>query len=191
MFSCGQDLSAPQKGLFRAEAARRLAAIPEDEIRRGNARIAARVLSHPAYLAAKTVFIYHSVGREPDTLGIIRAALQDGKRICLPRCMAGGMMQLRQIGALSDLTETHFGIPEPGAHCPELSAGDIDLAVIPCVAANRAALRLGHGGGYYDRFLAKFTGTSLLLCREALVFSHIPRDAHDLSCTELITDKKI
>ena len=59
MFTCGQDLSAPQKGLFRAEAARRLAAIPEDEIRRGNARIAARVLSHPAYLAAKTVFIDH------------------------------------------------------------------------------------------------------------------------------------
>lgn len=188
MISCGFDPNSPAKSFFRKEAARRLSALPEAEIAAGDEKISRKILSHTAYRNAKCIFTYVSCGREADTRTVISDALAAGKCVCVPRSLPGGQMEICRIHALSELTATRFGIPEPPAGTPTVDADVVDLALIPCVAANRAGLRLGHGGGYYDRFLEGFSGTSLLLCREALLFDHIPREAHDRLCIELITD---
>lgn len=188
MISCGFDPNSPAKAFFRKEAARRLSALTEEEISSGNEAITRRILNHPAYRSAKCIFTYVSCGREADTRAVISDALAAGKCVCVPRCLPGGQMELCRIRNLSELTATRFGIPEPPEGTPTVCRSCVDLALVPCVAANRAGLRLGHGGGYYDRFLDGFSGTSLLLCREALIFGHIPRDPHDRLCTELITD---
>jgi len=189
MISCGFDPNSPAKAFFRKEAARRLSALTEEEISAGNKAITRRILNHTAYRNAKCIFTYVSCGREADTRAILADALAAGKTVCVPRCLEGGRMELCRISSFADLTATRFRIPEPPEGTPTVPIEQIDLALVPCVAANRAGLRLGHGGGYYDRFLAEFHGTSLLLCREALVFGHIPGEAHDRLCTELITDK--
>lgn len=44
-------------------------------------------------------------------------------------------------------------------------------------------------GGYYDRFLARYTGSALLLCRERLLCPDIPREAHDICIPAVITEK--
>lgn len=190
MISCGFDPNSPAKAFFRKEAARRLAALTETEIAEGNADIVRQVLSHPAYLRANCIFTYVSTGREVGTHAIIADALACGKTVCVPRCLAGGRMEICHIRSMSDLTSSRFKIPEPPEGTPIVPIGQVDLALVPCVAANRSGLRLGHGGGYYDRFLADFPGTSLLLCREALIFPHIPKESHDRLCTELICDAK-
>ena len=188
MISCGFDPNSPAKSFFRKEAARRLSALTEEEIIAGNEAITGRVLKHPAYRNAKCIFTYVSCGRESDTRRILADALAAGKCVCVPRSLPGGQMEICRIRDLSELTASRFGIPEPPEGTATVSRDTVDLALIPCVAANRAGLRLGHGGGYYDRFLEGFSGTSLLLCREALIFGHIPSEAHDRLCTELITD---
>ena len=53
------------------------------------------------------------------------------------------------------------------------------LALVPCLAASRDGVRLGRGGGYYDRFLAGFAGRALLACPAALVFDTLPADPWD------------
>lgn len=78
-------------------------------------------------------------------------------------------MELRQITDLRQLSPGTFGIPEPPADAPVLPADAIDFAVLPCVTCNHLGQRLGHGGGYYDRFLSQYRGGTVLLCREQLI----------------------
>ena len=55
-----------------------------------------------------------------------------------------------------------FGIPEPDPTlCRQAGPAEIDLVVCPCTAFDEGCMRIGMGGGYYDRFLP--------LCRNAAV----------------------
>lgn len=69
--------------------------------------------------------------------------------------------------------------------CP---AGEIDLILVPCLAADDAGYRLGYGGGYYDRFLAGAKGVSICLCREQALWESVPRDAHDARVDFVVTE---
>ena len=65
-----------------------------------------------------------------------------------------------------------------------------ELCVPLCTGPGRMECRrLGRGGGYYDRFLARYTGSTLLLCRERLLCPDIPREAHDICIPAVITEK--
>lgn len=139
----------------------------------------------PEFETAKTVFTYVSCGAEPRTDGIIRLALSLGKTLAVPRCVASGIMEAVIIKSEDALTRGKYGIPEPkdGVILP---FSEIDFAIIPCLCADKAANRLGHGGGYYDRFLSEFSGFSLLLCRKELEVKTIPLEAHDRPANRVI-----
>ena len=115
--------------------------------------------------------------------------LADGKRLCVPLCTAPGVMECRQVLALSELAPGTYGIPEPPAAAPLVPAEEIDLAIVPCASASPDGDRLGRGGGYYDRFLRRCTGDALLLCREALLRAHIPQEPHDIRLPAVITER--
>ncbi|WP_287227991.1 5-formyltetrahydrofolate cyclo-ligase [Oscillibacter sp.] len=119
----------------------------------------------PEYRSAGAVFCFVSAGREIDTRPILEQTLADGKMLCVPLCVADGIMELRAIRNLEELFPGAYGILEPPADSPALSPDQIDLAVIPCVTCSREGRRLGRGGGYYDRFLAHYRGAAVLLCR--------------------------
>ena len=67
------------------------------------------------------------------------------------------------------------------------------LALVPCLAASRDGVRLGRGGGYYDRFLAHYKGAGLLLCPEALLLDELPCDDWDarFAPENILTEKGI
>ena len=131
--------------------------------------IARYLLALPEYRSAEAVFCFVSAGREIDTRPILDQTLADGKMLCVPLCVADGIMELRAIRNLEELFPGAYGILEPPAASPALSPDQIDLAVIPCVTCSREGRRLGRGGGYYDRFLAHYRGAAVLLCRERLL----------------------
>ncbi len=139
----------------------------------------------PEFRAAKTVFTYVSCGAEPRTDGIIRLSLSLGKTLAVPRCIASGIMEAVIIKSEDALTCGKYGIPEPQKG-EVLPFSKIDFAVIPCLCADRSANRLGHGGGYYDRFLSDFGGFSLLLCRKELEAEEIPLEEHDRPANKVI-----
>ena len=67
------------------------------------------------------------------------------------------------------------------------------LALIPCLAAGTDGVRLGRGGGYYDRFLAQYKGERLLLCPAAALLADLPADDWDarFAPDEILTEKGI
>ena len=77
---------------------------------------------------------------------------------------------------------------EPGEECPAVDAGGITLALIPGLAFDRSGGRLGQGGGYYDRWLPGFGGIRVALCRGALLFDALPRQAHDALVHLVVTE---
>ena len=165
--------------------------LPQAYLTRSDRAIEARLMSLDAWKQAKRVFIYVSMGREPDTRGLLQAALTEGKTLAVPLTFADGIMEARVIRSLSDLKPGRMGILEPNDSAPVLQPEDIDLAIIPCIAADRQGYRLGYGGGYYDRYLANTRCVKACLCREELMQASLPHDAYDIPMTMVVSESDI
>lgn len=179
-----------EKQALRAKLRAEMQLLPHAYFHSAGEAICRRILESRAYRQAKTIFCFVSHGREPDTYPLLKQALQDGKTLCVPLCLSPGVMELKQITALSQLAPGAYGIPEPPINAPVLSPSEIDLALIPCLAAARGGKRLGKGGGYYDRFLSGYQGHALLLCPEKLLQKSIPTEPHDIHLPCIITEKE-
>ena len=149
------------------------------------------LLRLPAYEAAGTVFCFVSMPGEPETRDFLKQALEDGKRVGVPLCTGPGEMVIKEIHDVAQALNARgaFGIPEPAADMPTIPPEEVDLAVVPSVACDLDGYRLGHGGGYYDRFLAACPGYKVLIQFKSHVADRLPREAHDQRCDALITER--
>ena len=177
-----------EKAALRAMLRKKRKEFSPHDCEHWDASLCTHVLSLPEYQQANTIFCYVSTPEEPGTQAILAFALADGKQLCVPRCRPNGQMDLCLISSLFDLRPGAYGILEPSPHALTLSPEEVDLAIIPCLACTRDGLRLGLGGGYYDRFLPRFSGNAVMLCREALVLDSLPTEAHDCPVPTLITE---
>lgn len=140
---------------------------------RGDALIARRLLALQEFRAADVVLTYLSFGSEVDTRRIISAAWDTNKIVAIPRCVPGARhMRWYRINALEGLERSTFGVEEPPLiqeNEQSLNTGERMLAIVPALTFDYAGYRLGYGGGYYDTFLAGFTGASVGICLEELM----------------------
>ena len=115
--------------------------------------------------------------------------MESERAVALPRSRPGGSMDF----ALYDgrLAEGLYGIPQPPEDAPELRPGEGDLILVPALCCDAAGVRLGHGGGYYDRYLPRMSCPTMLLCRSRLVTEDIPVEDHDVLMTYLVTEQGI
>lgn len=157
--------------------------------------MAQALFSLPCWQQANTVLAFAALPDEPDTAPILRQALADGKRLLLPRVTGNSTMDWVEIPDLALLQRGAYGISEPPADLPSVvpPAGASTLALLPCLAVGTDGVRLGRGGGYYDRFLAHYKGKRLLLCPAALILPEIPADVWDIRFApeEILTEKGI
>jgi len=156
-----------------------------------SAKITAQVTALPQYQRAHTLFCFIGTAQEPDTLSLIQQSLASGKQVAVPFCTGPGEMQAKRITALADLSNTGaFGILEPLPHCPVIPKDQIDFALVPCLACDAHGHRLGHGGGYYDRYLANTDLDWAVVCPEAFLLPRIPMGPHDLTAPCIITEQR-
>lgn len=153
--------------------------------------ICRHVLALDAYRAAKTVFAFAGTDHEIDTSLVLNETLAAGKTLVLPRCAEGHALDLCVVASMDDLVPGMYGILEPRAGCPLVTAGDIDFAVIPCLSFDRRGRRLGQGGGYYDRLLPRLTCPTCLICRERLMSEAVPTEEHDRRCDLYLTENGV
>ncbi|MEG1569315.1 MAG: 5-formyltetrahydrofolate cyclo-ligase [Oscillospiraceae bacterium] len=168
------EISARKKAL-RNKIKAKAAALPKED-----GSLALQICQTARYKSAQTIFVFVGVGHEPCTLPFIEQALAEGKTLCVPLCEETGIMTARKILAVNELAKGKFGIQEPPKAAAIIKAEDIDLTILPCLAADKHGNRLGYGGGYYDRFLANTACYKIILCRKELLQSSIPTERFDV-----------
>lgn len=182
-----------EKNEFRAVAVKKKKMLEESYRTEADRGIALRLLQHPVFLQAESIFIYVSLPEEPDTAVIIDTAWQMGKAVFVPRCLPGKehIMEAVRIHDRSDLVSGRYGIPEPEITLPAENGGCFDMGIIPCVAADVHGGRLGHGAGYYDRFLEQTPMDTWCLCYEKMIMEEIPMDPTDIMMQHVVTEDRV
>ncbi len=156
-----------------------------------DASITARVLQDETYLSAKTVFCYVSLPHEIDTRAILADAWRRGKRVAVPRCRKNGQMDFYSVSSPDDLSTGSFGIPEPKDGCTLCMPRDGDLCIVPCLAMDARGIRLGYGGGYYDRYFSLHSMRTIGLCYGACVTDALPAEPFDVTIQTCISEKEV
>ena len=137
-----------------------------------------------------SVLLYSAMGLEANVSGIIHHYPM--LRFVLPRVIPGTtVLECRTFRSESDLAPGSFGILEPNPECCALvEPGELDIAIIPGCAFSASGQRLGQGGGYYDRFLARpdFRAYTIGVCFECQFFDQLPTEAHDRPVDCVITE---
>ena len=124
-------------------------------------------LALPQVRSARAVALFMSTATEPDTSYILSRLLSEKKTVCLPR-VSGRDMYFVEVTPATEYVSGAFGIKEPVG---EKYEGGFDVMAVPLVAFDEKNNRLGHGKGYYDRYLCAHSCFTV-----GLAFSEQKRD---------------
>jgi 5-formyltetrahydrofolate cyclo-ligase len=114
------------------------------------------VLSLPEIQMAGTVASYLSVGTEPDTRGLVFALWKRGTYVLLPLLQPDDDLDWASYEGPASLAAGPRGLLEPTEPPRGVNAvTSADLVIVPALAVDRGGMRLGRGGGSYDRALAR------------------------------------
>lgn len=185
-------------------ARQKVAAAERAELSR---EITLRILNLSSYKEARTVLGYMSFGAEFDTATWVQQALQDGKQLLLPKVNGSTrQLELYRIRDLQqDVAPGTWDIPEPlPQRCEKVDAAErVDFILLPGVAFAREGARLGYGGGFYDKLLARIdpqaSGQPKQAGRPVLaaaafamqLVKDIPQEATDRKVEWLLTENEV
>jgi len=128
-----------------------------EEIDCKSQRIAEILLSLDLIKNNKTIMVYVNMPGEVRTEKIIHDLLKAGKTVVVPVCIPQKVDLLAsEIKGLHELVPGHYGILEPKEEfIRPVDPGILEIIIVPGIAFDMHGNRIGHGKGYYDRFLMK------------------------------------
>ena len=180
-----------KKTQLRSLARERAGALGEEYFRDAGRKIAEHIARWEVYRQARVVMAFASTAYEPDTGPLLEMVLRDGKLLALPRITGPGTMEARRVEATATLVTGAYGLMEPDTSWPVIARGEIDLVLAPCMGCDTYGRRLGHGGGYYDRFLAGTEAYAAALCPAGLLMEAVPAEKHDRAMDAVVTEAGI
>jgi 5-formyltetrahydrofolate cyclo-ligase len=179
--SMSTDSIGQQKAALRRNARAGLASLSASERVRQSQRICDRLITHPRWLAARSVLLFAPLADEPNVWPLAGAALSAAKQVALPRYVASsGHYEAAQITNADDLAVGRFGVREPPADCPTLSLNRLDLVLVPGVAFDR-------GKGFYDRLLMELPGLKWGVAFDEQLVDALPCEPHDVPLNCILT----
>lgn len=169
--------------------------LPWQDVQIKSQQINAQLFAHPSYLSAKTILVYLPIKKEPNSLSIIKNAWHQNKQILVPvTCPETKSLLLSRLESLKELTQGHYGIPEPKQRYLRLiDPLSVDICLLPGIAFNRNGFRLGYGGGYFDRFIPRLRADCLkiALAYDFQILEHLSPSLYDLPVDLIITESTI
>jgi 5-formyltetrahydrofolate cyclo-ligase len=140
------------------------------------------ILELPQVQMAGTIAAYYSLASEPDTHGLVYALWKRGSYVLLPLLLPDGDLDWASYEGPDSLRPGARGLAEPGEPPRGLDAvARADLVLVPALAVDRGGVRLGRGGGSYDRALARVGPgiPTIALLYDSELLDEVPAAAHD------------
>ncbi len=183
-------MSDREKEYQRTLALARRRSLSEDVRRAHSAAICRHLTELPALQAAQVIFSYMAAGSEADLADFHRWALAQGKTLAFPVSYPRGRMEAYVPEGPESWEKGRYGILTP---TPErsrrLDPRELDAVILPCVGFDAAGRRLGHGGGYYDRYLPQcLQALRVLVAFEAQRLDAVAVDTHDQRVQAVVTE---
>ncbi|MGI9240309.1 MAG: 5-formyltetrahydrofolate cyclo-ligase [Verrucomicrobiales bacterium] len=177
-----------EKAAARQEKLAELRAVAPDQRQSCSGEILAILEASKAWQAACSPLLYYPLRSEPD----LSPLFADRRRtIVLPRVTENGL-ELRAYSGDKSLRSSRFGMLEPDPDNSQLiPSAQIDLAIIPGLAFDPdSGIRLGRGGGYYDRLLADthFSAMTIGVGFEFQIQRGLPAEPHDRPLAYLLSE---
>jgi 5-formyltetrahydrofolate cyclo-ligase len=180
------------KAVLRRELREVLRRMPPAEAARESGRLCERLLAETIWREARSVLLYLPLPGEPDVRPVLRAALDAGKTVALPRREPAG----DGYGAACvadpgrDLIPGAFGVPEPRPECPGLALNRLDFVLVPGLGFTLDGGRIGRGKGYYDRLLSPVSGFRCGVAFDGQVVAFLPLEPHDARLDCILTPSR-
>ena len=154
-------------------------AMTEAQIQEKSEKLARLLLETEEYRRARSIYGYLPYNQEVRTIPILEQALRDGKKVAVPKCY-GEEMRFIWMEDLTAVEKSSMGIPEPIADGP-VADDTTALVLMPGLAFDRAGHRIGYGGGFYDKYLAREADhPTLALCYDFQVFDSLETEEFDI-----------
>ena len=156
--------------------------------------LADHLMETPELRQAATVAAYVSVSSEPGTGPLLDRLHAAGKRVIVPLLRADNDLDWGTYDGPDGLRTARRGLLEPaGPPLGPEALTSADVVLVPGIAVGNDGLRLGRGGGSYDRALARVTdGTFVcVLLNSEEILDSVPRDDHDLPVTAVATEEGV
>ncbi len=182
-------IKVANKDKIRDEMFSKLESMDMKEKERRNQRIREKLFLNPKFQNANIIMSYVSKSYEVDTWTIIEKSLEMGKRIAVPYVLKGDRFILPSLVLdCKELVKGPYGVYQPHPdNIRRVDLNQLDLLIVPGVAFDKSGNRLGHGKGYYDRFLKKVPYThSIGLSYEFQVLDSLPVSTFDRPVSSLI-----
>lgn len=141
--------------------------------------ICRHILASDWYRQTEVLGGYMPLKWEADITPVLLDALRSGRTLALPLCGPAPRMTLRRVASLEELVPGAFGIPEPREDAPAIPVAQVGLLLTPLEGIDPRGMRLGKGGGYYDRLLAGSAVRTMGCALSWQLAAHIPADPWD------------
>jgi 5-formyltetrahydrofolate cyclo-ligase len=195
-----EEASAEAKRAARAAARAAVGALTTCQRALASAAVCARVMGSGAFARARSVMVFAPLPDEVDLTPVLLRCRQTGRRVCAgrpdweTRSMVPAEVADDGKGGWSALVTTRFGVREPAADAPRVDPAEIDVIMVPALAFDHAGHRLGRGGGFYDRFLARREVGRARIFGVGFgvqLVAAVPRAAHDRPVDAVITEARL
>ncbi|WP_250399460.1 5-formyltetrahydrofolate cyclo-ligase [Streptomyces cellostaticus] len=187
----------PDKRTLRREFLAVRSRLPEGVVRAAGEALAGRALELPELAGARTVAAYVSVGAEPGTRALLDALRARGVRVLLPALLPDNDLDWGEYTGPDSLARIQHGgkmaLFEPsGERLGPAAVTGADVVLLPGLAVDARGMRLGRGGGSYDRVLARLEGAGagpalVVLLYDTEVVQRVPAQGHDRPVHAVVT----
>lgn len=187
----------PDKRVLRREILSVRGRLTADDVRVSATALAGRALELPELAHARVVAAYVSVGSEPGTLALLDALRARGVRVLLPALLPDNDLDWGAYFGADSLARVQHGgkmaLFEPSGERlgPDAVTG-ADVVLLPGLAVDARGMRLGRGGGSYDRVLARLERAGarpslVVLLYDSEVVERVPEEPHDRPVHAVVT----
>lgn len=184
------DLISQQKSQLRSQCRALRKSLGDERRAQASLSICERIENWRVFRRSEVILTYMPMKSEVDLTPLLER--HPHKRWVLPRIIPEEDHRMVFHPYIAGRLIDHpFGMTEPAPDLPLIPPEKIEVTLAPGLAFDRSGMRLGYGGGYFDRFLSKFNGISMGVVFHALLLEEVPHGVQDVPVQWVVTEQEL